>query len=155
MKARHKRFAFLLVGLSVLGVAVWLVFQALGNNLSYFFSPTEVVEGKAPEGHVFRLGGLVQPGSFRREDKGQEVVARFVVTDNHQSVEVRYSGILPDLFQEGQGVIAQGRMGPDGVFMADEVLAKHDENYMPPEVAAALEEGHRKGVANMATGGGQ
>jgi len=155
MKARHKRFAFLLVGLSVLGVAAWLVFQALGNNLSYFFSPTEVVEGKAPEGHVFRLGGLVQPGSFRREDKGQEVVARFVVTDNHQSVEVRYSGILPDLFQEGQGVIAQGRMGPDGVFMADEVLAKHDENYMPPEVAAALEEGHRKGVANMATGGGQ
>ncbi len=155
MKARHKRFAFLLVGLSVLGVAAWLVFQALGNNLSYFFSPTEVVEGKAPEGHVFRLGGLVQPGSFRREDKGQAVVARFVVTDNHQSVEVRYSGILPDLFQEGQGVIAQGRMGPDGVFMADEVLAKHDENYMPPEVAAALEEGHRKGVANMATGGGQ
>ncbi len=152
MKARHKRFAFLLAGLAVLGAAAWLVFQALGSNLSYFFSPTEVAEGKAPKDHVFRLGGLVQPGSFRREDRGREVVARFVVTDNHQSVEVRYTGILPDLFKEGQGVIAQGRLGPDGVFQADEVLAKHDENYMPPEVAAALEEAHQKGVAGMAAG---
>ena len=152
MKARHKRFAFLLVGLAVLAVAAWLVFQALGNNLSYFFSPSEVAAGKAPANHVFRLGGLVQPGSFKRDDAGKEVVARFVVTDNHESIEVRYSGILPDLFKEGQGVIAQGRLGADGVFMADEVLAKHDENYMPPEVAAALEEGHKKGVAEMAAG---
>ncbi len=155
MKPRHKRLAFLMAGLVVLAAAAWLVFRALGDNLSYFFSPTEVVEGKAPHNHVFRLGGLVQPGSFRREDQGQEVVARFVVTDNHQSVEVRYAGILPDLFQEGQGVIAKGRMGPDGVFLADEVLAKHDETYMPPEVAEALEEGHRRGIAEMAKGGGK
>ncbi len=152
MKPRHKRMAFLALGLAVLGVAAWLVFKALGNNLSYFFSPTEVVEGKAPADHVFRLGGLVEPGSLKREGEGKVVLATFVVTDNHQSVKVRYQGILPDLFAEGQGVIAQGRMGPDGVFVADEVLAKHDENYMPPEVAAALEEAHDKGVAEMAGG---
>jgi cytochrome c-type biogenesis protein CcmE len=155
MKARHKRFAFLLVGLAVLGVAVWLVFQALGNNLSYFFSSTEVVEGKAPANHVFRLGGLVEKGSLQRKDAGKAVVATFVVTDNHESVRVRYQGILPDLFSEGRGVIAQGRLGPDGVFVADTVLAKHDENYMPPEVAAALNKAHEQGVAEMAAQGGK
>jgi len=149
MKARHKRFAFLLVGLVVLGAAAWLVFNALGNNLSYFFSPTEVAENKVPKNHVFRLGGLVQPGSLER---GQELTVRFVVTDNANQVKVAYTGILPDLFKEGQGVIAQGRMGPDGVFVAEEVLAKHDENYMPPEVAEALEKGHQKGIAEMAEG---
>ncbi len=149
MKARHKRFGFLLVGLVVLGAASWLVFNALGNNLSYFFSPTEVAENKVPSDHIFRLGGLVQPGTLER---GEKLTVHFDVTDNAHSVKVAYTGILPDLFKEGQGVIAQGRMSPEGIFVADEVLAKHDENYMPPEVADALEKGHKKGVADMAAG---
>lgn len=149
MKARHKRFGFILAGLVVLGLATMLVLQALDSNLSYFFSPTEVVEHKAPDNHVFRLGGLVEVGSVKR---GEELTVRFAVTDNAHSVDVAYTGILPDLFQEGQGVIAQGRMGPSGVFIADEVLAKHDENYMPPEVAEALEKGHQEGVKNAAEG---
>ncbi len=146
MKARHKRLGFLLAGLVGLGLASWLVLNALDSNLSYFFSPTEVVENKAPADHVFRIGGLVEAGSLQR---GQEMTVRFVVTDNANKVKVEYTGILPDLFQEGQGVIAQGRLGPDGVFVADEVLAKHDENYMPPEVAEALQKGHEEGVAGM------
>ncbi len=136
MKARHKRLVILSIGVAVLALAAVLVFNALGNNLSYFFSPTEVAENKVPQGHVFRLGGLVEPGSLQR---GEELTVRFTVTDNLNRVQVAYTGILPDLFQEGQGVIAQGRLGEDGVFIAEEVLAKHDENYMPPEVAAALE----------------
>jgi len=147
MKARHKRFGFLLVGLIALGLASYLVFNALDSNLSYFFSPTDVAEKKAPKDHVFRLGGLVESGSLQR---GQELTVRFVVTDGPHTVNVAYTGILPDLFQEGQGVIAQGRLGADGVFVADEVLAKHDENYMPPEVADALEQAHNKGVAEVA-----
>jgi len=149
MKARHKRLGFILVGLVVLGLATTLVLKALDSNLSYFFSPTEVVEHKAPENHVFRLGGLVAAGSVQR---GEELTVRFVVTDNANSIDVAYTGILPDLFKEGQGVIAQGRMSPSGEFIADEVLAKHDENYMPPEVAEALEKGHQEGVKNMAKG---
>jgi len=144
MKARHKRLGFLLTGLVGLGVASWLVLNALDSNLSYFFSPTEVVQNKAPADHVFRIGGLVESGSLQR---GQELTVRFMVTDNANKVKVEYTGILPDLFQEGQGVIAQGRMGLNGVFVADEVLAKHDENYMPPEVADALQKGHEAGVA--------
>jgi cytochrome c-type biogenesis protein CcmE len=136
MKARHKRLALLISGVGVLALAATLVINALGNNLSYFFTPTEIAENKAPKDHLFRLGGLVEPGSLQR---GQELTARFAVTDNRNRIMVSYTGILPDLFQEGQGVIAQGRMGADGVFVAEEVLAKHDENYMPPEVAAALE----------------
>ncbi len=149
MKARHKRMGFILVGLVVLGLATTLVLKALDSNLSYFFSPTEVVENKAPENHVFRLGGLVEAGSVQR---GEELTVRFVVTDNANSVNVAYTGILPDLFKEGQGVIAQGRMGPSGEFIADEVLAKHDENYMPPEVADALEKSHEAGVKKLAEG---
>lgn len=143
MKARHKRLALLGMGLAVLGAATALVINALGNNLSYFFSPTEIAENKAPQGHVFRLGGLVEPGSLQR---GQELTVRFSVTDNRNRIMVRYTGILPDLFQEGQGVIAQGRMGTDGVFLAEEVLAKHDENYMPPEVAEALKKSRKDGT---------
>ena len=146
MKARHKRFGFLIAGMVGLGVATWLVLNALDSNLSYFFSPTEVAQNKTPENHVFRLGGLVETGSLRR---GEELTVRFVVTDNANRVNVEYTGILPDLFQEGQGVIAQGRMGNSGVFVADEVLAKHDENYMPPEVAEALGKAHADGVAGM------
>ena len=143
MKARHKRLVFLAAGLAGLGLAAWLVLSALDNNLSYFFSPTEVSENKAPADHVFRLGGLVEPGSLER---GKELTIRFAVTDNAHRVKVQYTGILPDLFAEGQGVIAQGRLNPEGEFVADEVLAKHDENYMPPEVADALEKAHNEGV---------
>ena len=146
MKARHKRLGFVVIGLVALVAITALVLNALKGNLSYFFSPTEVSEGKAPSDHVFRLGGLVAPGSVQRND----LTVNFVVTDNAKTVGVSYTGILPDLFKEGQGVIAQGRMGPDGVFVADEVLAKHDENYMPPEVADALEKAHVEGVAQQA-----
>lgn len=139
MKARHKRFSFLLAGLVGLGLAAWLVFNALDSNLSYFFSPSDVAGNKAPTDHVYRLGGMVENGSLER---GKELTVRFSVTDTAHSVKVAYTGILPDLFAEGQGVIAQGRMGPDGVFIADEVLAKHDENYMPPEVADAIDKAH-------------
>ncbi len=152
MKPRRKRLSFILLGMLLLFVAAWMVFRALGNNLSYFFSPTEVAQGKAPANHVFRLGGLVEKGSLKRADRGNQVEVSFVVTDNQQSVPVRYNGILPDLFAEGRGVIAQGHLGKDGVFVADEVLAKHDENYMPPEVADALKKAHKEGVAQMATG---
>lgn len=143
MKARHKRFGIVVVGLAALGLATFLVLNALEGNLSYFFSPTEVAEGKAPADHVFRLGGLVEAGSITREEGSLTV--NFVVTDMAQRVTVAYSGILPDLFAEGQGVIAQGRMGPGQVFVADEVLAKHDETYMPPEVAEALETAGKMG----------
>jgi cytochrome c-type biogenesis protein CcmE len=137
MKARHKRFGIVIAGMAALGIASYLVLNALEGNLSYFFSPTEVSEGKAPADHVFRLGGLVEEGSVQREEG--DLTVNFIVTDMAQRVAVAYEGILPDLFAEGQGVIAQGRMGPDNTFIAEEVLAKHDETYMPPEVAAALE----------------
>jgi cytochrome c-type biogenesis protein CcmE len=146
MKARQKRLLLLSVGVVVVGLAAWLVFNALGNNMSYFFSPTEVVKGQAPKDHIFRLGGLVEVGSLQR---GQELTVRFVVTDNANKVSVAYTGILPDLFAEGQGVIAQGKLGADGIFIAEEVLAKHDETYMPPEVADALKKGHEEGKAQM------
>ncbi|OOZ37330.1 cytochrome c maturation protein CcmE [Solemya velesiana gill symbiont] len=142
MKARHKRFGFIVVGLAGLGLAAWLTLNALDNNLSYFFSPTEVTENEGPKDHI-RLGGLVEPGSLER---GKELTVRFAVSDNAHKVNVEYTGILPDLFAEGQGVIAQGKMNANGVFVADEVLAKHDENYMPPEVAEALEKGHNQAV---------
>lgn len=138
MKARHKRFGILLAGMVGLGLAAWFVFQALDSNLSYYFSPTDVAQNKAPKDHLFRLGGLVEKGTLER---GKDLTVYFVVSDgpNSPQVKVSYTGILPDLFQEGQGVIAQGRLRPDGVFVAEEVLAKHDENYMPPEVAESLE----------------
>lgn len=147
MKARQKRFIFLIGGLVAFGITIALVLSAMQGNLSYFFSPTEVAEGKAPLDSNFRIGGLVEVGSFKRQ--GSDLTVTFVVTDNKRTVPVQYTGILPDLFKEGQGMIAQGKMGPGGVFVADEVLAKHDENYMPPEVAAALQKSHDDGVANM------
>lgn len=146
MKARHKRLAFVVVGLAVLGSASALVLKALDNNLSYFFSPTEVVQNKAPDDHVFRLGGLVEEGSVQR---GEELTVKFMVTDGNNKVPVNYTGILPDLFKEGEGVIAQGKIDNNGRFIADEVLAKHDENYMPPEVAAAMEAAKKAGVTVM------
>jgi cytochrome c-type biogenesis protein CcmE len=142
MKARHKRLGFLVIGLTVLGVAAVLVFRALDSNLSYFYSASEVVSNKAPKDHVFRLGGMVVNGSLKRSEG---LTVQFTVTDNAQNVNVQYTGILPDLFQEGQGVIAQGKLNTDGVFVADEVLAKHDETYMPPEVADSMKPMHTSG----------
>ena len=144
MKARHKRMGFLIVGLAVLGVAAIMVFRALDSNMSYFYSASEVVDNKAPTDHVFRLGGMVVKGSLKR---GEGLTVHFTVTDNAHNVNVQYTGILPDLFQEGQGVIAQGKLNSNGEFIADEVLAKHDETYMPPEVAASMKP--------MKTSGGQ
>jgi cytochrome c-type biogenesis protein CcmE len=135
-----RRRLWLLVGsLGVLGVAAALVLSALNDNIVFFYSPSQLAEKKVAPERRFRLGGLVEPGSVKKE--GAEV--RFKVTDLKQSVTVVYRGLLPDLFREGQGVIAEGSLGADGVFTAREVLAKHDENYMPPEVAKALKESGR------------
>ncbi len=139
MSARRQRFALIAIGLLALSLATYLVLSALGGNLSYFFSPTEVAQGNAPEQREFRLGGMVKEGSVKR-DPG-DLTVTFVVTDHNQAMKVSYTGILPDLFDEGQGVIAQGKLNSNGVFLATEVLAKHDENYMPPEVADALNAG--------------
>jgi len=142
MTARRRRM--FLVGLIVLGIAgaVALARTAFQENLLYFYSPTQLVEAKAPPDRLFRLGGMVTEGSFKRTSGSME--ARFVLTDFANNVTVSYSGLLPDLFREGQGVVARGRMGADGVFVAEEVLAKHDENYMPPDVADALKKQHSK-----------
>jgi cytochrome c-type biogenesis protein CcmE len=134
MKPRHKRIAIVVGGLALVGGAVGLVLNAFQSNLVFFYSPTQVAAQEAPLGKTFRLGGLVEAGSVKRE--GLNV--SFVVTDTVKATPVRYQGILPDLFKEGKGVVAQGQLR-DGVFEAREVLAKHDENYMPPEAAAALE----------------
>jgi cytochrome c-type biogenesis protein CcmE len=138
MKPRHKRIALIVGGLAVLGVAAGLVLNAFQSNLVFFFSPTEVVANKAPQGRAFRIGGMVESGSVKRQSDGLTV--RFNVTDTAKTVPVVYTGILPDLFKEGKGVVAQGSLGADGVFHASQVLAKHDENYMPPEAAHALEQ---------------
>lgn len=139
MKARHKRAAMILGGLAVIGVAVALVMSAFQQNLVFFFSPSQVAANEAPKGRAFRVGGLVEEGSVKREG----VKVSFRVTDTAHAVKVSYSGILPDLFKEGKGVVAQGKLGPDGTFVATEVLAKHDENYMPPEAAHAVEQAHK------------
>ena len=138
MTARQKRLALLLAGLAALAVAAWLVLAAFRENLVFFLTPTQVVAGEAPSGRAFRIGGLVEAGSVRREADGVSV--RFVVTDTDGRMAVLYRGILPDLFREGKGVVAQGRLQAGGLFVAEQVLAKHDENYMPPEAAYALEQ---------------
>lgn len=144
MTARHRRM--MLVGLILLGVggAVAFALTAFQENLLYFYSPSEVTEGKAPAGRVFRVGGMVTEGSFHRATGSLE--ASFVLTDFAHDVTVRYTGVLPDLFREGQGIIARGRMDSDGTFVAEEVLAKHDENYMPPDVADSLRKQHDQRV---------
>ena len=139
MKPRHKRFAWIGLGLVALGVATALVLNAFNKNLVFFFTPSQVAAHQAPIGHTFRIGGLVVPGSLKRE--GVEV--RFVVTDTAKDIPVVYRGQLPDLFKEGKGVVAQGSLGPDGVFTARQVLAKHDENYMPPDAAHAIEQAQK------------
>lgn len=137
MKRRHKRIAFILAGLAGLGIAAVLILNAFQNNLVFFFSPSQVAAKEAPVGRTFRVGGLVQEGTLKRDNDGLTV--RFTVTDTAQSVPVVYKGILPDLFKEGRGCVAQGKVGSDGVFYADQVLAKHDENYMPPEAGHAID----------------
>lgn len=144
MKPRHKRFAFIGLGLVVLGVATVLILNAFQSNLVFFFTPTQVVSGEAPHGRSFRIGGMVEDGSLVRENDGLTV--HFTVTDTAKSVSVTYKGILPDLFKEGKGAVAQGQLGVDGTFVASEVLAKHDENYMPPEVADALAKAKASGA---------
>ena len=142
---RKKRL--ILIGLMVAGVAIAVGFalNAFNQNLMFFYSPSEVIAGDAPEDHPFRLGGLVTTGSVQRQPDG--LTTQFDVTDNEKTVTIQYTGILPDLFREGQGIVAHGRLNEGGIFVADEVLAKHDENYMPPEVAASLKDAHDKATA--------
>ncbi len=136
MKPRTRRALWIVGGLAALGVATALVLNAFQSNLVFFFTPTQVSTKEAPQGRTFRMGGLVEEGSVTREKDGLTV--HFRITDTAQTIPVTYTGILPDLFREGKGVVAQGKIGSDGVFHASEVLAKHDENYMPPEAAEAL-----------------
>jgi cytochrome c-type biogenesis protein CcmE len=138
MKTRHKRIVFIVVALAGLGLAAWLVLGAFRQNLVFFFSPTQIATKEAPVGRTFRIGGLVQNGTLKRDNDGLTV--HFTVTDTANSIPVVYKGILPDLFKEGRGCVAQGRVGSDGVFYADQIMAKHDENYMPPEAAKALDQ---------------
>jgi cytochrome c-type biogenesis protein CcmE len=137
MKRRHKRIAFILIGLASLSIAAYLVASAFRRNLVFFFSPTQVAAKEAPVDRTFRIGGLVQDGTLKRDADGLTV--RFIVTDTAASIPVVYKGILPDLFKEGRGCVAQGKIGADGVFQAEQVLAKHDENYMPPEAGQAID----------------
>ena len=136
IRARHRRFAWIAAGIVLLGIATALVLNAFRSNLVFFYTPTQVFGNEAPRDRSFRIGGLVEPGSIERSSGSVEV--RFRVTDNARTIPVVYNGILPDLFKEGKGVVAQGALGSDGTFVASQVLAKHDENYMPPEAEEAL-----------------
>ena len=135
---RRNKLLLILGLLSGVGVIVGLVLYALSQNINLFFSPSDMVQGKAPAHQRIRAGGMVREGSLVRAPDSLKV--RFIITDFVEDVEVDYTGILPDLFREGQGIVAQGKLSDDGVFLADEILAKHDENYMPPEVIQALNE---------------
>lgn len=141
MKARHKRLTLVVVGVALLGGAVALVLSAFQQNLVFFHTPTEVAEGKAPSGRTFRIGGMVENGSIQRAADGLTV--HFVITDTARSIPVAYKGPLPDLFMEGKGAVVQGALDASGEFTASEVLAKHDENYMPPEAQDAIDQAHK------------
>jgi cytochrome c-type biogenesis protein CcmE len=141
LKPRTKRAAWIAAGLAALGIAAMLVLNAFQSNLVFFFTPSQIAANEAPRDRAFRVGGLVEAGSVVRESDALTV--RFRVTDTARTIPVVFTGILPDLFREGKGVVAQGKLGSDGTFRASEVLAKHDENYMPPEAADALKKaGH-------------
>mgnify|MGYP002672067969 CR=1 FL=1 len=144
MKLRHKKLIIIAVALAILGAIAALVLNALNSNIAFYISPTDIAAGKAPKNKVFRLGGMVKNESVKREANSLKV--SFVVTDTETDIPVIYQGILPDLFSEGKGVVAQGRI-ENNVFVAQEVLAKHDENYMPPEAAQALGDAHARGLA--------
>ncbi|HJV88631.1 MAG TPA: cytochrome c maturation protein CcmE [Noviherbaspirillum sp.] len=152
MKTRHKRLVLVAAGLGALGLAAWLVLSAFKQNMVFFFTPTQVLTGEAPKGRSFRIGGMVENGSLKRQTDG--VTVSFIVTDTAQKLPVTYKGILPDLFKEGKGVVAQGKLDQNGNFVADEVLAKHDENYMPPDAAYAMKKGQeakqKAAAGNMA-----
>lgn len=150
MKARSKRLVFVALAIGGVGVAAAMAITALQSNISYYFSPSQVLADEAPADRVFRVGGLVEEGSIERQSDG--LTAVFSVTDNAERVLVSYTGILPDLFGAGQGVVARGRLGSDGVFYAEEVLAKHDESYMPPEVADSLKTAQAEDGSSMAGG---
>lgn len=141
MKPRKKRMLWVLAGVALVGLAVTLVLRALDANVMFFYSPSQVHAGEAPKGSAFRVGGLVEVGSMQRSQNGLEV--QFRITDEVQRVPVQYRGLLPDLFREGKGVVVSGKLQDSGLFEATEVLAKHDENYMPPEAAKALEDAAR------------
>lgn len=149
MTSRQKRFSFIGLGVFVLAVATMLVLNAFQSNLVFFFTPTQVANGEVPQGKSFRIGGMVEDGSLTRDSDGLTV--HFVVTDTAKRVPVTYKGILPDLFKEGKGAVAQGQLAVDGTFLASEVLAKHDENYMPPEAAEALAKAKASGTQSSDT----
>ncbi|MDH3690631.1 MAG: cytochrome c maturation protein CcmE [Gammaproteobacteria bacterium] len=147
---RKKRLYLVVMIIVGIGVATGLAISAFNENLMFFYAPSEVIAGEAPRDHAFRVGGMVTKGSVKRQADGLTV--RFDLTDYVETVTVEYTGILPDLFREGQGTVSKGRLRDDGVFVADEVLAKHDENYMPPEVSDALKAAHVKGIKTTGTG---
>ncbi|MDY3114883.1 MAG: cytochrome c maturation protein CcmE [Sutterella sp.] len=144
MNSKTKKFALIGAAVAIVGVGAFMALQAFNDNLVFFFSPSQVAANEAPQGRTFRLGGVVEPGSVKRLADG--VTVQFKISDTAKLVPVQYKGILPDLFAEGQGVVALGKLDDKGLFTASEVLAKHDENYMPPEAAKALEDAHKKGV---------
>lgn len=146
MKARHKRLAWIGAGLLIIALVAALILNAFRSNLVFFYTPTQVANGEVPKETSFRIGGLVEPGSIKRDEDGLTV--HFAVTDLAKRTSVRYQGILPDLFKEGKGVVAQGKLNAQGQFTASEVLAKHDENYMPPEAAEALKRAQAAGAGN-------
>ena len=136
MKSRHKKLALIGGALAIVGIIAALVLNALNSNIALYITPTEVAEGKAPQGKLFRIGGLVKEGSMQRQADG--VTISFIITDTAKDIPVAYKGILPDLFKEGKGAVAQGKLDGSGTFVATEVLAKHDSTYMPPQVAQAI-----------------
>lgn len=141
MKPRHKRALLIIAALAVISVAALLILNALNSNIALYVTPSEVAAGKAPNGQAFRIGGMVKEGSVRRDG----LTVHFVITDMAKDIPVSYTGILPDLFKEGKGAVIQGRLNPNGDFVASEVLAKHDENYMPPEAKHALDQAQKNG----------
>ena len=143
MKPRHKRALLIVAALAVISVAALLILNALNSNIALYVTPSEVAAGKAPKDQAFRIGGMVKEGSVKRDG----LTVHFVITDMAKDIPVAYTGILPDLFKEGKGAVIQGRLNPSGQFIASEVLAKHDENYMPPEAKHALEQAQKNGSA--------
>lgn len=141
MKPRHKRAAIIVGALIAISVAAVLILNAPNSNIALYVTPSEVAAGKSPAGQVFRIGGMVKDGSVKRDG----LTVNFVITDMGKDIPVAYTGILPDLFKEGKGAVIQGRLDPSGKFVASEVLAKHDENYMPPEAQHALEQAQKNG----------
>lgn len=143
MKPRTKRIALVVGGLAVLAIAAALILNALKSNIALFYTPSQIASGEAPKGKTFRIGGMVKDGSLQRHGAGADLTVRFVVTDTAKEVPVAFKGILPDLFKEGRGVVAQGQLEADGTFAAAEVLAKHDENYMPPDAKHAVDQAQK------------